>query len=1170
MMPAIESFQRQAAFVLRLPSKAAFSLQYKSDSTADQGAETNASPRRIVHSKSSHLDSQSAEQSTAPKLKASSSLSDGSARYFDLEAIKDSVDIVSVAESFDLDRFERKSLNRATAICPFHDDHNPSLSIDGQRGLYKCFSCGAGGDVFGFVRAIHKVQSGDDPSFIESVKFVQTEFDAVDARTSGIRGPDAGTSRPRTETKEMIQKKKRIHFANALAATFYVGFLTHPTAGGARQYLTETRLFPPAVIRRFSIGYAPDSYFGVQRQKDGWGKSGLVEHLRLQNFTAQECVEAGLAVVIQSKQKRKPSLKDKDSGTEDDEITFESIMDRFRGRIVVPILDKSGKNIVAFGGRKLPGFADQQDDQKYEGPKYLNSPETLAFRKQGVLFGHHLADAEKFRSLLVVEGYLDVVSLASVGVSNVVASMGTAISSDQLELAALTSDRVILCMDNDSAGKMAVERLCRDGKLASITRKFPTTQFCVATVPEGLKDPAELVESFLPDKDSEAKEMVQSELIQQAEPWTHWFVKRILESLDNVPADDKDSATNDIFHELASLISENSQNQQEIARLAATSLANAMAPGSVESLGPQLEIDLLDLASRMQTTRNLTSHNGESSGTIYKGRVPGIPDSEKFARRQSTKSHSDSQKNREGRVDDLSEEEKFSAKSKRNSNLGLSGKTSPWELPDDINLYQDSEIPLPLASFDESGKMELKGKRRKKAKMKRRSKESLDPKLTPHFAGFQFRQKSDLEWLQTTDGGRGRTGLDGTHVPVVPPSNSIKSRYQQRPRRPVYFNSNEYHGRQFITQDAVEAGYAPNPVQTRDPSIFQRGVSSLLKPDADAITTHSENALLRQLILNPAARSFMKNWIQARTVIKSSSSDINWSCSEKEWLMNCLVEDPEVASVQANEPSLVLQALLARNDTLEEAIVEPNCTDSEGMLNHLFQEMTPSEKSFFPKTSAQVEYYLQDLLGGLLWVAARKELENIQSDLLGLSQKLEQTFPSSDNQEIALVKEQSHEVVADNDSLSTATSNETILHEFQDRVKRMEQLTQRLCSIEEMRRRTSSRALDANNALKVEGRISSTLRDKLCSDFEDFVLSMSHTDASWELGPNEEPYETALERMDSQWGEWAEEGYMWSPSDADKVKTPIPDDPDMDDYKDDEESLAASLDRIDHDWAEWL
>ncbi len=430
-----------------------------------------------------------------------------------IEKIKREADIVSVIESYNIPQFQRLSVDRATSLCPFHKDTNPSLNIDNNKGLYKCFACGAGGDVFNFVREyeclakhggnnINGGSVGGDkkmsyPSAITKVVMDHCSTDTKELVGHFLHSKSKSThSRISPEMKLKIEKqnkkKERIILANSAAADFYARLLiTSPKAGGARSHLFQ-RHVTPSQVRTFGLGYAPDAYFYSTRRMEGsWGKGSLVERLEELGFQPKEIVESGLAVVTSAAKNRLTSyrsmeLKGEQKNTNvvnstkallnekgksnEGKLRYTDLMDRFRGRLMVPIFDATGKYVLGFGGRDLDENLRNGTEKVYHIPKYLNSPESLVFEKKNLLFGLHraqvaLLDKNKVKrqkktddkdsgvqsissdkaSIVIVEGYFDAISLYGAGVLEVASSMGAALTSRQLEKAA---DIVGQGMDN--------------------------------------------------------------------------------------------------------------------------------------------------------------------------------------------------------------------------------------------------------------------------------------------------------------------------------------------------------------------------------------------------------------------------------------------------------------------------------------------------------------------------------------------------------------------------------------------------------------------------------------------------------------------------------------------------------------------------------------------------
>ena len=296
---------------------------------------------------------------------------------------------------------------RLKGLCPFHDEKTPSFSVNAANGVYHCFGCGVGGDTIDFVRAIEGL------SFREAVERL--------ARQQGItltyEGGGSGVNRETGKRMRHIE-------ANKAAAEFYAAQLRTPDALIGRQFLAE-RGFDAAAAERFMVGYAPG----------GW--DSLTTHLRGKGFAVEELVECGLAK----------------------QGTRGSPIDRFHRRLMWPIRDTAG-DVVGFGARRL------HDDDKIEA-KYLNTSETLLFKKSHLLYGADLARraiAQRYQAV-IVEGYTDVMACHLAGVETAVATCGTAFGEDHVKLLRrLLHDQdahrseVIFTFDGDAAGQAAARK----------------------------------------------------------------------------------------------------------------------------------------------------------------------------------------------------------------------------------------------------------------------------------------------------------------------------------------------------------------------------------------------------------------------------------------------------------------------------------------------------------------------------------------------------------------------------------------------------------------------------------------------------------------------------------------------------------------------------------------
>jgi len=305
------------------------------------------------------------------------------------------------------------------ALCPFHAEKTPSFTISPAKQIFKCFGCGRGGSVFNFVMAKENV------TFPEAVRIL--------AERAGIELKD------KAGAEKNLGARRELRDVLDWATRCFEKGLKHPTAGApGREYL-ESRAITAETIERFRIGYAPE----------GW--DGLIRAAQRDSVPVTMLETAGLVV-----------KRDDGSG----------YYDRFRGRVIFPILDSLNRP-VAFGGRAL---GDQQ-------PKYLNSPETPLFHKGESLYGLPQARAaiETDRRVVVVEGYFDVVMPHQVGVANVVATLGTALTNEHVRALKRYADEVVLVFDSDLAGQRAADRglelfLAEDVRIL------------IAVVPQG-KDP---------------------------------------------------------------------------------------------------------------------------------------------------------------------------------------------------------------------------------------------------------------------------------------------------------------------------------------------------------------------------------------------------------------------------------------------------------------------------------------------------------------------------------------------------------------------------------------------------------------------------------------------------------------------------------------------------------
>ena len=323
----------------------------------------------------------------------------------------------------------KKQGRGAVGLCPFHGEKTPSFVVYTDTQSFFCFGCSAGGDVITFIMRIENL------SYIDAVKFL--------AARVGLEVPESN------RVNDAVSKlRSRVLEANRAAARYFYQMLYSPAGATALEYF-HRRGYTDNTIKKFGMGYAPD----------GW--TGLTDALRSKGFSDDELTAAFL-----SGRSRKNS---------------ERLFDIFRNRVMVPIIDTRG-NVVAFGGRVL-------DDSK---PKYINTSDTLAFKKTNNLFALNFAKASKAGKLILCEGYMDVIALHQAGFDNAVASLGTAFTKEHARLISQYAEEVVLVFDADEAGRKGSQNAIDILRVTGV-------RIQVISIPEG-KDPDEFIKTYGPER----------------------------------------------------------------------------------------------------------------------------------------------------------------------------------------------------------------------------------------------------------------------------------------------------------------------------------------------------------------------------------------------------------------------------------------------------------------------------------------------------------------------------------------------------------------------------------------------------------------------------------------------------------------------------------------------
>jgi DNA primase len=345
----------------------------------------------------------------------------------------------------------RKSGKNYMGLCPFHNDKSPSFSVSSEKQIYKCFSCGEAGNVLTFVMKYKKF------TFVEAAKYLADKVNIP-------------LQIKEQENSEISKKKELLYKINVEAARYYFANLQRNKV--AKEYFLK-RGIKEETIKRFGLGYSQDNW------------QGLINYLRSKGYKDNLLIEAGL--VSKSEKNGK-------------------IYDKFRNRVMFPVFDVKGK-VIGFGGRVL-------DNSK---PKYLNSPETKIFQKGINLYGLNFAIKNRLQEdyIIIVEGYMDLIALHQYGITNVAASLGTALTVNQVRLLRRYVNKVIISYDADLAGQTATLRGLEILRSAGL-------EVNVLTVPQG-KDPDEFVrnngkEAFL-------------RLTKEALPLIEYKIKRVAQGI---------------------------------------------------------------------------------------------------------------------------------------------------------------------------------------------------------------------------------------------------------------------------------------------------------------------------------------------------------------------------------------------------------------------------------------------------------------------------------------------------------------------------------------------------------------------------------------------------------------------------------------------------------------
>lgn len=340
-----------------------------------------------------------------------------------LQELADRNDIVDVVSGYV--RLNKKSGSNLFGLCPFHSEKTPSFSVNSDKQIYHCFGCGKGGGVINFIMEIENL------SFPEAVEFL--------AKRAGMPMPEESRDDPAARRREQLLA------LNKDAARFFYDQFRSPAGRPAQDYAARREL-TPATVKKFGLGYAPESW------------NSLTDAMKAKGYSEGLLLQAGLV------------RKGKNGG----------VYDTFRNRLMFPVFNVRG-NVIGFSGRIL---GDGE-------PKYMNSPETPVFSKSHNLFAMNFAKKSKAGSVILCEGNVDVVSMHQAGFDNAVASLGTSLTPEQARLISRYVNEVIIAYDNDGAGQKATARAIGILEKLDVKTRVLTLN--------GAKDPDEFIKKFGPD-----------------------------------------------------------------------------------------------------------------------------------------------------------------------------------------------------------------------------------------------------------------------------------------------------------------------------------------------------------------------------------------------------------------------------------------------------------------------------------------------------------------------------------------------------------------------------------------------------------------------------------------------------------------------------------------------
>lgn len=697
--------------------------------------------------------------------------------------------------------------------------------------------------------------------------------------------------------------------------------------------------------------------------------------------------------------------------------------------------------------------------------------------------------------VIIVEGYFDAISLANVGLNNVVASMGTALTVEQMKNAAAMVDsrQMVLCMDNDNAGRNAVERICSSNMIIK-TPELSGTEILVATLPEGIKDPSDFVAS----KESDAKSQFESEVIQLAEPWDLWYIRQITQKYDESKDGTSFAA---ICEEVANFLAmfPNAADRTRRVHSIVDILLDLISKDSdsKSSLGMmrvQLEADMINIVSRKAVARESIERRMEERDGLGKE----VGSKLDIMTRGGEAESDDFQRLSTSALAKLHPPTRRSSSSVNQSTI----RRTSQQKSTDRTTYKSNKV-----------------------RPRQRD-------LMPHFNGFTFTHKSDRDWLGLSSNPKPKMYLGSTGFDKKPRSNE-----------PVYFNSNQYLGERYLTQKAMEAGYllSDNDNPTVGESLTEFTDRMLLERDANQMIEQAENRLLHALTKFTQARAIMRSVYVASTFLPPN---MKWTSEERQWLFECLTGTSKPAlptELLENGTSNQLRSVIvSRSDCPPSAFI-PDSTNSStvndatydatfgdnlngtnqsrqtsngiGSLEIYFMDashMFPSFRKSKIAEETRAELTVQETVATLVRATAIKRFSTVKRRLAKIVLEIDKRADSSGDTEKNFDKDFS------------TTSSEELQDLFESVALEVMEAQQSLYEADRSTDRVNAHLLDYSTENSVQYRTSQAEVERLEKMMEDHIASLPDDTHRPDVPGDDDSYifglDEASEEIDARFG----------------------------------------------------